>query len=475
MTSHRLYGTVLSALLLVSFASGVKVKDPRDLTFPTRLAFTPQTVERRKLSNGIEVFLVEDHELPLVDVTVFIQAGERRVPATKAGVAEVLADVISEGGSKAVASRLFADSLRKLGASFGANAWSEGASFRLNLLSEHLEDLLPLVSGAIREPALPEAQLDLNKQQYLSNYNSRNLEPDDVANRVFSKLVSGQESPAAREITPATLKQINRKLISDFHASNYRPSLAMIGVSGDFNPDTMLELLERCFGNWKEPKSEPWEKEPLIDAGAPAGVYLVQWPGAVQSQIFMGYHGIDRDDPAYSASRLLSLIFGGKDFSRLNREVREKRGLAYLVTGFISSGFEHEGMMEAICMTKSQSTVEAAEVMTGIIRDLKNKGVSDDELKRARDNWFASFPAYYEDPRAVLSDKMTYALHGYPIDFWDRMPEKVEPVTTADVNAFAARFMNADSLVILVLGDTASFDGSLSKLGKVTVIDPEKY
>lgn len=475
MISRILLKVITAALIGASISPAVSIKDPRQMSFPARLNFTPQSIERHKLSNGIEVFFVEDHELPLVDVTISIEAGERRVPCEKAGTAELLADVIVEGGSKTVGSRLFADSLQKLGASFGGGAGADNASFRLHLLSEHLENLLPLVSAAIIRPALPQDRLELNKEQYKTAYNSRNLEPDDVASRIFSKLVSGPLSPAAREITPATLKQISRKLIDDFHTANYRPSLTMIGVSGDFDAEEMLVLLEKCFGGWQEPKAEPWQSEPLVATCAAPGVYLVQWPGSVQSQIFMGYQGINRDDPEYPASRLLSLIYGGKDFSRLNREVRDKRGLAYLVFGYISGGFENDGRMGAICMTKSQSTVEASDVMVGIVSDLRDKGITDEELKNARDSWFASFPAYYENPNSVLGDRMSYASHGYPIDFWDRMPDKIAPVKVEDVNRFAARFMNSDSLVILILGDTTAFDGSLSKFGKVTVIDPEVY
>lgn len=467
--------TSLLALLVCTAVLSAKLSDPRQMSFPMRLEFTPHEVERFTLSNGIEVFFIEDHELPLVDITVSVRAGERRVLASQAGLVEILAGVAARGGSRAFPKRAFQDSLERLGASFYGWAGAENSSFTLHLLSDHVRALLPLAASAILEPALPDDEIDLLKRQYIAGYRSRNQEPSDVAGRVFSKLVYGSQSPLAREVTPQTLGLIDRKKIEEFHLANYRPSLTMIGVSGDFEPKVMLELLERCFGSWQEPRAEPFEELPLVSTSAAPGLYFIQWPEAVQSDIRMGYLGLRRDDPQYPESRILSEIYGASRFSRLYYEIRDKRGYAYVASGYVSSGFEAPGVFSGMTMTRSQNTIDAVDIMLGVVSSLSAEGITDAELKLAKESWLAAFPSYYAEPEQVLLDRMNYAAHGYPVDFWDKMPERVKPLIREQVSSFARDFLKPDSLIILVVGDTAAFDGSLSRFGEVHVLDKEVW
>lgn len=476
MTSRNAVRKIATLTLILSaLALGARLKDPRRMEFPARLEFTPHQVERFRLSNGIEVFFAEDHEFPLVDIVFRIDAGERRVDAEQAGLADILADLVAEGGSKAVAKRVFQDSLERFGASFRGYAWDEETSFTLHLLSEHVDDLLPLVVGAIREPALPSQQLEINKNQRLTSYQARNLEPTAVTARVAYKLCYGKDSPSARETTPATLDRIDLDALLGFHQACYRPSLTMIGVVGDFDPKVILNELERCLGDWPEPEVELPEESALRTDPASPGVYLVPWPGSVQSGIYMAHEGLLRNDSCYPASRLFNETYGGAWYSRLHREVRDERGLAYLVSGHVSSDFEAPGVFGTLCFTKSEATLEAVRVMLGIMEDMRTEGITQRELELAKQSWLASFPAYYAEPEDVMSDRMNYALHGYPIDFWDQLPDKIEPLTREDVNRFAAEFIRPDDLIIVILGDTTAFDGSVSELGEVTIIDPEEY
>ncbi|MBD3286463.1 hypothetical protein GF359_07870 [candidate division WOR-3 bacterium] len=452
-----------------------KTKDPRDLEFPTRLEFTPHQVDYHTLSNGIEVFFVEDHEVPLTDIHFFIKAGENRIPGEYAGLAEICAYLITEGGSRTVPKRVFEDSLKNFGASFYGYSGTDEASFTLHLLSKHIPELLPMVVEAIRQPALPENQLAVNKGQYLIGYQSRNSEPSSVASRIFKKLIYGKNSPDVRETTPENLAKITLEKIAEFHKANYRPEHMMIGVAGDFEPKVMLDLLERYLGNWENPSENPWEEIPTYLDPAPGGVYYVHWPEAVQSNVRMGYEGIYRDAPDYPASRLFVEIYGGSWGSRLIKQVRVEKGYAYVAYGVLSSGFTEPGTFRILTSTKTETTVDAIQLILEITRDMKTKGVTEDELRFSKTSWLASFPAYYAEPEQVLFDRMRYAKYDFPLDFWDKLPDKIEPLEVTDVNAFASRFIETEKLVILVLGDSTAFHGSLSDIGEVTIIDPEEY
>jgi zinc protease len=439
------------------------------------LEFTPQNVERFTLSNGIEVFFTEDHELPLVDIDFLIKTGENRVEPARSGLSDLLCDLIVEGGSRKVPKKAFEDSLQKVGATFRSDAANETSRYTLHLLASSVPALLPMVAGVIREPALPESQIELNKRQYISMYMSRNSEPEDVTRRVFYKLLYGKDSPRAREITPASLELITRKAMQEYHAANYRPSLFMIGVSGDFDPEVMLELLEQSFGDWKEPGKKVSLPYPLISAPAQPGVYFIQWPDAVQSSIYLGHLGILTSDPQYPEAIMFSEVYGLSWTSRIYMIIREQNGLSYSPYGWITPGFTAPGSFASVCLTKSTSTIKATGLILGIIRDLKQEGIKEAELEQAKQSWLATFPAYYEDPRQILSSRMGYAVFGFPVDFWDNMPAKIEPLTRESVSAFAERFLEPDSLIIVILGDSTALDGSVSEFGKVTVIDPEVY
>lgn len=461
-----------------ALSAGVKIEDPRKMEFPPRVEVTPPQIQCCTLSNGIGVFMLEDHEVPLLDVIFSIRAGEPRVPRDQAGLALILAELVTDGGSRAVPAEVFKDSLLRLGASFTYPTNISGPAkidFTLHLLSEHVEDLLPMVVDVIREPALPVKQLELAKNQRLTAYQTRNQSLLTATSRIGSDLMAGRDSPVGRLITPAALERIDREALVEFHRACYRPSLTTIGIVGDFDPDSMIERLERCIGSWQEPAVEPWDEAPRSGEPAAPGVYLVHWPGSMQSCIVMGHEGLMLNDPSYPESRLFSSVYGGGWFSRLLKEVRMERGLAYLVFGILSSGIEEPGDFFTLCLTKSESTMESARLILDIIEDLRTEGITQEELEISKSSYLNSFPKYYTDSKEVLQRHMDYVKHDYPVDFWELLPQRIEGLTREDVNRFAGEFLKPESLIVVIGGDTTAFDDSLSKLGEVTIIDPEVY
>ncbi|MEA3311582.1 MAG: pitrilysin family protein [candidate division WOR-3 bacterium] len=478
MSELRIKAIIAVFLLFSVSLAGIKLEDPRKMEFPARVEVTPPQVQCCTLSNGIGVFMLEDHEVPLLDIIFSIRAGETRVLGDQAGLAEILAEPATDGGSIKVPAEVFKDSLLRLGASFTYPANISGLAkidFTLHLLSEHVEDLLPMVVDVIREPALPDHKLELIKNQKITAYQTRNQSLLTATSRIGSHLLIGRESPTGRDITPATLDRINRNALAEFHESCYRPSLTTIGVVGDFDPEAMINRLERFLGDWQEPLIEPWDEALRFGEPAPPGVYLVPWPGSVQSCIVIGHDGLARNDPCYPESRLFQAIYGTSWFSRLFKEVRMERGLAYLIFGNLSSCIEEPGSFYTLCLTRPDATLEATRLMLEIIEALRTEGVTQEELELAKSSFLNSFPKYYTDPVKVLQERMDYVKHDYPVDFWEQLPERIERLTREDVNRFAREFLKPDSLIIVVGGDSTAFDGSLSELGEVQIIDPEVY
>jgi len=470
----RISLAVFVTFILIS-AGKVKLEDPRSLEFSDEAIFIPKEIEQETLTNGITVFLAENHELPLVDIFVAVRAGEARVSADAAGLSEILAYMIVEGGSDKVKARSFRDSLESFGASFTVQAGSKYTDFSLHMLAKHVSALLPLAADAIRFPALPQQQLEINRRQYHSSYQGRNNDPSSVASRVYWKLLYGKESPAAREITPSALERITKESLAGFHVKNYRPSNVIVGVAGDFEKDEILELLERNLGDWEEPRIEPDPELDMVAEPAEPGIYLVNWPQAVQTNIWMGYLSFLRKDPRYPHALLFSDIYGSSRFSRMRLVVREKHGLSYSPYGWISGGLTVPGTFSTSVATKSTRTIEALKLLNEIIEDLRTNGVSREDLLLARKSWIHSFPARYSTHSKVLKDRMLYARYSYPLDFTDSLPRRIKSLTSEDMANFTSGFLSHEDLIILVVGDSSSFDGSLVELGEVEMIDPREF
>jgi zinc protease len=267
----------------------------------------------------------------------------------------------------------------------------------------------------------------------------------------------------------ATIAAITRQDLLSWYQTYVHPNNIILGVVGDFDTAAMEAKLREAFGTWPSGPAVP--RDEIQFQPAKPGYYLVPKEDVNQSNIQMVTLGTQRNNPDYYAIQVFNEAFGGGFSSRLFRDLRSAKGLAYSVGGGIGTAFDHPGILRLAMGTKSQSTVEAIQGLYQEIDDLPTHPITEAEIKQAKDSILNSFVFNFDSPDKVLRERMAYEFYGYPQDFLERFRAGVEKVEKADVERVAAKYLHKDKLAVLVVGNTSQFDKPLSSLGTVTTVD----
>ncbi len=457
-------------LFIVSLSVSYAQEPYNKLTYPPLQPYKLPKIEQFTLGNGVKVFLLPDHELPLINVHVIVRAGSVEDPEGKTGLAELTASVMRDGGSI----RYPADSLNKVledkaaKLSIGMNFASGSAN--LNVLKEDFRDLLPVFTDVLRNPAFPEEKIALDKKQDKSLISRRNDNAQSIAFREFSRLIYGPHSVYGRLEQYQTINNITKADLEAFHKKAFVGKNLMVGVVGDFDPQSMKEMIRSAFG--KFPTGEKTDLDfPKINYRYKQTINLIDKPDVNQSIVLMGHIGGFRKNPDYAALQVMNEILSGGFSGRLMQHIRTDLGLAYAVFGSYESNVFYPGVFYAGVMTKSATTAEAASAVIREIRRLKQNGVTDKELKDTKERFLNSLVFHYDSRSKILNYKMKNAYLGLPPDEFEQYVKNVKKVTTADVQRVARKYLKPDEMQILVVGNASQIGNQLDKFGKVNRID----
>jgi zinc protease len=462
------------ALILIAAAlaipSGIaQVTNWKQIPIPQLPAFKPQQPKRVELSNGMVIFLQEDHELPLIEGTARIRGGSVNEPANKVGLVDVFGDVWRTGGTKSKTGDELDDFLEVRAAKVETGGGSDSTTISFSCLKGDLDDVFKAFVDVLQNPEFRADKIDIAKKGIEDGISRRNDEASAIAHREAVKLAYGPDNPYAREPEYATIAAITRQDLIDWHAKYIHPNNIIFGITGDFDSAAMEARLRAAFDSW--PKSAAFPKNNIQYSPAKPGYYLIPKDDVNQSNIWMVALGTTRDNPDYYALSVFNEAFGGGFSSRLFNDIRTKRGLAYGVGGGVGTNFGHPGILQISMGTKSQSTIEAVKAIDENIDDLAKQPIGGDEVERAKDSILNTFIFRLDSPDKILAERMTYEYYGYPPDWLDKYQAEIKKVTAADVNRVAAKYMHKDQLAILVVGNTKEFDQPLSSLGAVKEID----
>lgn len=427
---------------------------------------------RVELGNGMIVYLVEDHELPKIGVSVMIRAGDRWEPVEKAGLASITGSVMRTGGTPTRKGDDLDKELDALGASVETGIGEDSGGASISVLKEDIDKGLDILSDILQHPAFPEDKLELEKIQEREGIARRNDNPHGIAAREFQRVILGKDTPYGHITEYATIGAITRDDLVAFHQRFFQPENVILGAWGDFNADEMKAKIEKAFGGWpRGGKPKPPVPEVGDAAANRAGVYFINKDDVSQSTIYMGYLGGKRDDPDYCALEVMDEILGGGFSSRLFKDVRTDQGLAYSVGSQWAAGWDRPGMFMASGATKSQTTVKMVNAIKTDIVKMVEGGATEDELSRAKDSILKGAAFDYDSTGKIVGRLMSYEYYGYPNDFLQRFQDGVRKVTLQDVARVAKQYLKTDRLAILVLGNSKDFDQPLSTLGTVNTLD----
>jgi zinc protease len=471
MKRNALILTLLAASMMLAPLpqAAAQAASYQQIPIPPLPSFKPQQPKRIVLSNGMVIFLQEDHELPLIGGSARIRGGSRNEPAGKVGLVDLFGEVWRTGGTKMQTGDQLDDFLEVRAAKVETGGGPDSTTISMDCLKGDFDDVFKVFVDLLKNPEFRADKLDLAQKEADDGISRRNDEVSGITAREAIKLAYGADNPYAREPEYSTIAAITRQDLIDWHKTYIHPNNIILGISGDFDSAAMEAKLRAAFESW--PKGADLPKDDTQYHPAKPGYYLIPKDDVNQSNIRMVALGTTRNNPDYYAIAVFNEAFGGGFSSRLFNDIRTQRGLAYSVGGGIGTNFGHPGILQFAMGTKSQTTIESVQALDEDIDDLAKHPITDEEIKHAKDAILNAFIFRLDSPDKVLSERVTYEFYGYPSDWLDKSPAEIQKVTAADVNRVAAKYVHRDQLAVLVVGNNKEFDKPLSSLGPVKEID----
>lgn len=437
---------------------------PREYHFPR--------FERRRLENGLALIVAPVTKLPLVTVSVLVDAGAVCDPIGREGTARLAAKLMLEGTERYEGAAL-TELFERLGASVDAEADWDEAVVTMTALAEHLPAAFALLGEVIRTPAFPEREVDRLKAERQAELLQLSAEPRGLADELFTRFLYTPTSRYARpdggdEISVATLDQ---RHVRSFHESRYVPSTTTVIVVGDITVARAEELTRRAFGDWSG-RPAPRIAADDTPARATRAVHLVAKADAPQSELRIGHVGVPRNHPDFFAVNVMNAILGGLFNSRINLNLREAHGYTYGAFS-VFDWRRQSGPFIVQTAVKSDVTGAAAREVIGELERIRQSKVGADELSLATSYLDGVFPIRFETTAAIAAALAVLVVHDLPEDYYDRYREHVARVTTEHILEAAKRYLHPDALQLVAVGDPAVVQSRLEAMdfGPVTLYD----
>ena len=428
-----------------------QVKQVEELTYLPLPELVIPEPERVVLENGMVVLLMEDHELPLVNLSAFIRTGSRLEPQDKIGIASLTGTVLRTGGTVKQSGDALDDFLEGKAAMIETAIGETAGNASMSCLTEDFPEVLEVFSDILRTPAFAPEKLQIAKNQMMSGIARQNDDPGDIVSREFKKLIYGNDSPYTWVPTYATILSITPNDVARWHATYFHPNRIILGLVGDFQKDQALALLKKVFGDW--PKGpEVKDAQAFIQEQTPAGVFYIEKSDMTQAKIAMGHQGIRRDHPDYYSLVIVNQILSGSFGARLFSNIRSKQGLAYDVHGGVGLEWDYPGMAILSMSTKTQTTGKGIDALISESRKMVSDPPTEDEVANAKASILNSFVFSVDSPAKVLGKYLTYEYHGYPSTWLKTFRRGIEHVTVAQVREAAKQHLRPQDFAILVVG-----------------------
>ncbi len=467
----RTVRTIAVAALLPLTAAVAQIPSTyREIKTPPLHQIKLPQPKRIQLANGMIVFLMEDHELPLIRGTARIRGGGRDVPADKAGLVGIYGQAWRTGGTEGRSGDQLDDFLEARAAKVETNGGEDSTFVRLDTLKGDFDTVFPVFVDLLQHPAFRQEKIDLAKTQANTGISRRNDEPMGIGTREANKLGYGPGSPYARQPEYSTISSMTRDDLLAFHRRYVHPNNIILGLVGDFDTAAMEQKVRQTFESWPRGPEAP-KVAPAVGQPAKPGVYFVAKDDVTQSNIYLVHAGTTRNNPDYHSLVVMNEILGGGFSGRLMNHIRSQLGLAYGVSGGVGADWDHPGLFRVWMGTKSGSTLEAINAIRGDIAALQTQPFTDEELAQAKESILNAFVFTMDSKSKILNQQMTLEFYGYPANYWDQYAAAIAKVTIADVARVAKKYVQPNQTALLVVGKDKEFDKPLSTLGTVTPID----
>jgi predicted Zn-dependent peptidase len=464
---------ILSAFLLAASVSASaqqpdRSKPPEPGPAPT---LTLPRIQKQALSNGLQVWLVEQHEVPVAQIDLVVLGGTADDPAGKFGVASLTASMLMEGAG-ARSSLELADAIDFLGADLNAGSTSDLSTVRLHSPVARLADALPIMADVALRPTFGAADLERLRQQRLTSVVQARDDPNSIAALTFARVLYGtaHRFGTATMGTAQTLRTLSTDDLRAFYAATFRPENSTIVVVGDVTAAAIVPLLEKSFGGWKAPAGSAHVKQPAPPQRTRREIYLVDKPNSPQSQIRIGNVGVPRSTPDYFQLEVMNTVLGGSFSSRLNLNLREKHGYTYGAQSFFDMRVE-AGPFTAFAGVQTDKTADALKEFFNEFAAIRQP-IPADELGRGKNYVSLALPGDFEttgDIARKLEEALVYKL---PDDFFSKYVPNINAVTEADAGRVARTYIQPDRMAVVIVGDRKTIEPAVRalNLGPINIL-----
>jgi predicted Zn-dependent peptidase len=426
---------------------------PDKIQYPELTYAPPQMKDyRHELSNGIVVYIAEDHEAPIVEMSVTVNTGSTWEPAEKIGLASITGAQMRSGGTERMTPQELDERLNFLAATISTSIGAETGTASMWTLSKDLDETLGLFRDVLKTPRFDQAKFDLAKESILTDLAGRNDSSRAVSGREWSVLMYG-DHPMNRFYTRASIESITREDMVAFHQQYFFPSNMMVAINGAFDTKEMLAKLETFFADWEDRERLDLQVPDAPHVPAP-GVYVVDKPEVNQASVTIGHRGIKIGDPDRWALQLGNFVLGGGSFtSRLNQKVRSDEGLAYSVGSGVGIGMHYTDVFRMAYQTKNSTVGYAAELCNAELKRLIDEGITEEELQAAKNYYIESFPRRWSNKNAIVNSLLYQEHAGLGEDYWNTYRENLAAVTVDQIQDALSRRLKSGDFVYLVVGN----------------------
>ena len=452
-----------------AIAQSERPERPEHIQFPELNPIQVPDVERFT-HRGIEFFLLEDRELPLISMSVRIKAGSWLVPEEKTGLQSIAGEVMRSGGTVNFPEDELNEILENRAVSMETGFGLTSGTASMNLLKEDFDEMLPLFIELLTQPAFPQDKFDLAVTQRRSSIARRNDNPTSIAAREFANLIYGNQTVFNRTLEHHHLDNIELEDLIEFHRQAMVTGNLMVAVTGDFDSREMRRKLQRAFNEIPRGSGNDFDF-PEIANEFEFGISFVDRPEMNQSIIRIGHIGGYRDNPDYAALQVMNQILSGGFSGRLLQEVRSRQGLAYSVGGSYGSSVLYRGQFFMGLSTASENTARAIHATLHEVRRLQEEPVSQEELNDTRNRFLNSLVFRNENRSSALFEQLNNTYLGLPLDAFEQYVEQVRRVTPEDIQRVAQEYIRPDDVQILVVGNSSLIGDQLEEFGEVNLID----